>query len=560
MSQRKTHSDSRPPSRSISTSFSSWFRNSILTSTSTATGGPSFEYYGNTSITSTSAGISNSAPPTNPGTSVNSLQQHKQHGNGRKDDWIVHPQNIDEVMFCFYNGTTDCATHWQPSEFCKSMEDQQEYDWLLDGEWEDERAQLDCHSLHGPPPSANWNIAAMNLALENLSIEDDPQQLEGSMPSLVEQQLVKRQCQQRQQQPKLFINSNLVKLLPLTDTETNKTPLHKFARTSQLHMLQELERLQETLGGLVALEEESSLLSSHSNDDKAIPRIIQCFPNTNDEDHDYVTATPSSLFTLNLDETLPLHFYYPGYDPVGHLLQSLPRLTSKKRCFVATADNFITQILSHADECQTMVKAELNSLISSRKTDIQQGIQQLQTIDREIGTCLLYWNQARHYIDSARRQAFLQESLTLIQNSILRTKYKNFLNVLKEYKDVITLEQQLISLVALCDDRNKTVHPQWKPHSLEEYLKFLSMAKELKARVFHTDYGISSLQCLAPMRCRVPQILTTSIGTLLFDELNHVLSISCQTNQFPNEQYSTLLQVSNGKMLKMKYIYIETIE
>ena len=85
------------------------------------------------------------------------------------------------------------------------------------------------------------------------------------MPSLVEQQLVKRQCQQRQQQPKLFINTNLVKLLPLTDAETHKTPFHKFARTSQLHMLQELERLQETLGNrTVALEEESSLLSSHS--------------------------------------------------------------------------------------------------------------------------------------------------------------------------------------------------------------------------------------------------------------------------------------------------------
>jgi hypothetical protein len=467
------------------------------------------------------------------------VQPPKQHGNGRNDDWIVHPQNIDEVMHCFYNGTTGCATHWQPSEFSKSMDEQQEYDWLLDGEWEDEGAQLDSHSLHGPPPSANWNSAAMNLALEKLSIEDDPQQLESSMPSLVEQQLVKRQFQQRRQQPKLFINSNLVKLLPLTDTETNKTPLHKFARTSQLHLLQELERL--------ALEEESSLLTIHSNDDMAIPRIIQCFPNTDDEDHDLVTATPSSPFTLNSDDTLPLHFYYPGYDPVRHLLQSLPRLTSKKRCFVATADNFITQRLSHADECQTMVKADLNSLISSRKTDIQQGIQQLQTIDREIGTCLLYWNQARHYIDSARRQAFLQESLTLIQNSILRMKYKNFLNVLKECKDVITLEQQLVSLVALRNGMNKTVNPQWKPHSLEEYLKFLSMAKELEARMFPSDYGISSLQCLAPMRCRVSQILTTYIGTLLFDELNHVLSIACQTNQFPNKQYSTLLQVSSGK-------------
>jgi hypothetical protein len=112
---------------------------------------------------------------------------------------------------------------------------------------------------------------------------------------------------------------------------------------------------------------------------------------------------------------------------------------------------------------------------------------------------------------------------------------------------VITLEQQLVSLVALRNGMNKTVNPQWKPHSLEEYLKFLSMAKELEARMFPSDYGISSLQCLAPMRCRVSQILTTYIGTLLFDELNHVLSIACQTNQFPNKQYSTLLQVSSGK-------------
>jgi hypothetical protein len=533
--------------------FSFWLRNSILAGSSSSEHGNSSNNTSNNThhyrTTSTSTTTQRSLPP--------EYDTRSDETNGTTD-WIVQPQNIDEVLLCFYNGKSSSTTQQQPPVSIDWMEEELNlgYDWILDGECdiapaaEDGKQQQPTVASHSSAAAATTNSSSMQLTLDRLSLEEedeeDAQQLDSSTPSLRHQQ------RREQEKPRLFINSHLVKLLPLTDTETNKTPLHKFARTSQLLMIQELERRQKSLG---ALEEENSLLSHSSNDNSAIPRIIQCFPDTEDDDDHSIT--PSPPFTLNSDQTLPLHFYHQGYDPVAHLLQSMPRGRSSKKCTVATADNFITQLLSRADEYQTTIKAELNSLIGSRKADIQQGIQQLQNIDREIGASLLHWNQARYYVDSARRQTFLQESLTLIQNSLLRTKYKQLLKALDECNDIIALEKQLNSLISLYTSDDTAVtnttnsfNAQWKPHSVEDYQKFLSMENDLKARAFSSINGLGTLQCFSKLRQRTSTILTTTVGTLLFKELSRILSTTCQTNELSNSQYSTLLQVSIRATIK----------
>lgn len=535
--------------RSKTMQFSFWLRNSILAGSSSSEHGNS-----NNSTSNTTHNYRTSSTTTH--SSLPPEYDYSSNETTGTTDWIVQPQNIDEVLLCLYNGKTSSTTQQQPVAIDWMGEELNlGYDWILDGECdiaaaaEDGKQQptVGNHSaVAAAATTTTTNSSGMQLTLDHLSLEEeeeeeDAQQPDSSTPSLVQQR-------RQQEKPRLFVNSHLVKLLPLTDTETNKTPLHKFARTSHLLMIQELERRQKSLG---ALEEEHSLLS-HSCDNTAIPRIIQCFPDTDDDDH---SIAPSSPFTLTSDQTLPLHFYHQGYDPVGHLLQSMPKGRSSKTCTVTTADNFITQLLSRADEYQTTIKAELNSLIGSRKADIQQGIQQLQSIDREIGASLLHWNQARYYVDSARRQTFLQESLTLIQNSILRTKYKQLLKILDECNDIRVLEQELNSLISLytSDDTigntTNSFHAQWKPHSVEDYQKFLSMENDLKARAFSSDNGLDALRCFSKLRQRTSTILTTTVGTLLFKELNRVLSITCQTNELSNSHYSTLLQVSTRATL-----------
>jgi hypothetical protein len=452
--------------------------------------------------------------------------QHES-SNDNDNEWIAQPQNIDEALLCFYNGT---RTEERPLFDC-SEESHQDYDWLLDGE-------LDTTYVAARPQLQPHAVDPLQLTLENLSLEEDLQlqlelQLEADQQLELQHQPPPRA---RSTMSRLFKNSNLAKLLPLTVTQqTNKTPLHKFVRTSQLLMLQELERQP-----ILALEEEHSLLSS----DDTVPFVIQCHVGY-DTNEIEITPTPSSPFTLysqDNDHTLPLSFYQKNYDPIEHVLQSMPHWRSNKS--TATVDDFITKLLSLADECQSTINAELNCLIISKQSEISQGIQQLHSIDREIGSSILHWNQARHFVDSARKQAFLQESLILIQNSLLRADYQIFLKIIDQCSDIVALEQQLSALVLHNDnDANMiTASEHWKPHSFLDYQRYLSMANDLKALALD-DGGLHALKCFAQLRQRSSIVLTTRVGTLLHRELERVLTLSCREQRFSNVQYSTLLQV-----------------
>jgi len=282
-------------------------------------------------------------------------------------------------------------------------------------------------------------------------------------------------------------------------------------------MLQELEQQ----NPIMALEEEHSLLSSD------VPLVIQYH---NEPLDDCIQPIPSTNFDLNSAEDLPSHFYNHNYDPIGHVLQSMPHWCSEK----SAVDEYITQLLSQADECQATINVQLNSLIVQNRPDIQKGIQQLYNIDREVSSAILYWNQARHFVDSARRQAFLQESLTLIQNSRMRSNYQKILKTIEQCSNITALEKELNTIL---DD---TTTDHWTPHSFDDYQRFMKMAMDLKTSA---NDGLGELKCFSQLKQRSSAVLTTVVGTLLHRELEHVLVLSCREKGFSNSQYSTLLQV-----------------
>ena len=415
-------------------------------------------------------------------------------------DWIAQPQNIDEAMFCFYNGTrNEC-----PYGMLEEESQEQEYDWLLDGGWEEN------HLAQRPI------IDPLQISLQKMSLEDEKLSLEDDQHSVESE---KHPKQRATTGSKLFRNANLAKLLPLTTTGNNS--LHKFCRTSQLLMLQELEQQ----NPIMALGEEHSLLSTD------VPLVIQYHNEPLDE---CIQPIPLTNFDLNSAEDLPSHFYHQNYDPIGHVLQTMPHWSSDKK----TVDEYITQLLSQADECQATINVQLNSLIVENRPDIQKGIQQLYNIDREVSSAILYWNQARHFVDSARRQAFLQESLTLIQNSRIRSHYQKVLKTLEQCSNITALEKELHTIL---DD---TTRDQWTPHSFDDYQRFMKMAMDLKVSA---NDGLGELKCFSQMKQRSSAVLTTVVGTLLHRELERVLVLSCREKGFSNSQYSTLLQVRNKK-------------